>query len=95
MVLGLRKPVLLQLLNLKEPIHLQYVKSINMTVSLTLNTFVVLSPTSRVLFVFFTTFLSKIFPDGDSSVALMAEFNFMLHYNKGTLNNWLTDQPVH
>lgn len=30
-----------------------------------------------------------------SSVAVMAEFNFMPLYNEGMLNNWLCDHPDH
>lgn len=45
------------------------------------------------LWLFYTT-LPAIFPDRHSSVALMAEFNFMPLYNEGMLN-WLCDHPDH
>lgn len=88
-MLRLRNSVLTQLIkNLNtEPVQFQYVKSKNITIRLTLNTFVVVPPTLTLLLWLFCYNLSTTVPDGHSSVALTAEFNFMPLYNKGMLSN--------
>lgn len=68
-------------------------KCIKITISLTLNTFVVLSPPPTLLLGYFPTFYPQFSQMGIFLVALVAEFNFMLLYNEGMLSGWLTDHP--